>query len=152
MISGMRHSVAGMTQRAAAQEVVANNLANLSTSGYKADRVTFAEVLLQAAPTTLAPAQSSSLRVTPTDTPCSTTSRHELASSTTNDIMTAHEGRNRSPSPCASGERGRGEGPTWRTREATSSGSPSPVLSPLRKERDLPPSFGGPSGRVGIRV
>ena len=50
MISGMRHSVDGMTQRAAAQEVVANNLANISTAGYKAERVTFAEVLRQATP------------------------------------------------------------------------------------------------------
>lgn len=50
MISGMRHSVDGMTQRAAAQEVVANNLANISTAGYKAERITFAEVLKQATP------------------------------------------------------------------------------------------------------
>ena len=55
MISGMRHSVDGMTQRAAAQEVVANNLANISTAGYKAERVTFAEVLRQATPASGAP-------------------------------------------------------------------------------------------------
>lgn len=45
MISGVRQSVSGMTQRAKAQEVVANNLANIQTTGFKADRLTFAQVL-----------------------------------------------------------------------------------------------------------
>ncbi len=66
MISGMRHSVDGMTQRAAAQEVVANNLANISTAGYKAERVTFAEVLRQATP---APGAASAAPKSPAGVP-----------------------------------------------------------------------------------
>ena len=49
MLSGVRQSVSGMTERAKAQEILANNLANINTTGFKADRMTFAQVLEQVA-------------------------------------------------------------------------------------------------------
>ena len=48
MISGVRNSAAGMSQRATAQEVLTNNLANLGTPGFKGDRIEFVQLLERA--------------------------------------------------------------------------------------------------------
>jgi len=45
MIPGLKQSAIGLTQRAAAQEVYTNNLANINTPGFRADRVSFVQVL-----------------------------------------------------------------------------------------------------------
>jgi flagellar basal-body rod protein FlgF len=45
----MRQSALGLIQRAQAQEVLSNNLANINTPGFRGDRVSFAEALEQAA-------------------------------------------------------------------------------------------------------
>ncbi len=48
MIPGLKQSAIGLTQRAAAQEVFTNNLANINTPGFRGDRVSFVQVLSDA--------------------------------------------------------------------------------------------------------
>jgi flagellar basal body rod protein FlgG len=48
MANGIYNTVSGVVAQTRTMEVVANNLANISTSGFKADRVSFAEVLSKA--------------------------------------------------------------------------------------------------------
>ena len=48
MGNGIYNAVSGAVAQTRVIEVVANNLANISTAGFKADRISFAEVLSKA--------------------------------------------------------------------------------------------------------